>query len=104
MGLRLSSAACEERVLEDPRRTGVLPHTTRVRADGGFALQPSQIVELGAAHAPGAHHVDVVDDPGMDGKNTLHALAEADLAHRNALTHTGVVARNHRAFGGLHNF
>src|SRR5580700_7062023 len=46
----------------------------------------------------------MVDNPGMDGENTLHALAEADLAHRDALAHPDIVARNYGAFEGLQAF
>src|ERR1017187_5308639 len=70
----------------------------------GFALQSAQIVKLGAAHAAGAHHVDVVDHACVDRENAFHALAEADLAHRDALAHAGVIACNHRAFEGLQTF
>src|SRR5581483_11291282 len=47
----------------------------------GLALEPAQIIQLGAAHAAGAHHIDVIDHRRMNRKNALHALPEADLAH-----------------------
>src|SRR5277367_6173482 len=49
-----------------------------------LALQPAQIVKLGTADSRGTHHVNLVDDLGVDGKNTLHALPEADLADGEA--------------------
>src|SRR5260370_486745 len=50
----------------------------------GFALEPAQVVELGAANFRGAYDVNLVDDLGVDGKDTLHALAETDLADGKA--------------------
>src|ERR1019366_23137 len=50
----------------------------------GLALEPAQVVKLGAADFGGAYHVNLVDDLGVDGKNTLHALAQTDLADRKA--------------------
>ena len=34
-------------------------------------------------------------------ENTLHALAEADLADRDGFAHAGVIARDHDAFKSL---
>jgi len=37
----------------------------------------------------------------VNGEDSLHALAEADLAHRDGLSQSGVVARDHSAFERL---
>ena len=66
-----------------------------------FALQIAQIVKLGAAHAAGAHHVDVVDHRGVKRENALHALAKADLAHRDGFAEPRVLAGDHGAFESL---
>src|ERR1700722_2326393 len=61
---------------------------------GGFALKTAQIVKLGAAHASGADHINVVDHPRVDGEDALDALAEADFADRNGLADAGIIARD----------
>ncbi len=50
----------------------------------GLALEPAQIVELGAADFRRTHDVDLVDDLGVDGEDTLHTLAETDFADGKA--------------------
>src|SRR5581483_7526536 len=67
----------------------------------GLALEPAQIIQLGAAHAAGAHHIDVIDHRRMNRKNALHALPEADLAHGDGFAQAAVLARDHGAFEGL---
>src|ERR1019366_757850 len=47
-----------------------------------LALELAQIIKLGAADLGGTHHVNLVDDLRVDGKDTLHALAETDFANR----------------------
>jgi hypothetical protein len=68
---------------------------------GRFALEPAQVVELRAAYAAGANQVDVIDHGRVDGENALDTLAEADLAHRDGLAESGVVARDDSAFERL---
>src|ERR1700675_3006073 len=77
-----------------PRLDGAEPrhHTVRSRRlllfdflqPSGLAFEPAQVVQLGAPHFRGSYHVNFVDDLGVDGENTLHALAETDLADRKA--------------------
>src|SRR5229473_8008681 len=77
-----------------PRLDGAKPrpHSMRGRhlllfdffQPSSLALKPAQVVKLGAPDFGGAHHVNLVDDLGVDGENTLHALAEADLADGKA--------------------
>src|SRR5260370_746169 len=79
---------------DSPRLDGAEPrhHTTRNRPlllfdffqTCGLTLEPAQVVKFRAADFRGANHVNLVDDLGVDGKNTLHALAETDLADRKA--------------------
>src|ERR1700683_5011255 len=64
---------------------------------GGLALETAQVVELGAAHAPGTNHIDMVDDSCMDGEDALDAVAETDLADRDGLADAGVIARDEGA-------
>src|SRR5260370_33057415 len=68
---------------------------------GSFALQGTQIVQLGAADAARADDVDVVHHLRMYREDTLHALAKTDLADGDALAHTHSVACNQHAFESL---
>src|SRR5579863_326181 len=65
---------------------------------GSLALEPTQIIQLGAAHATGPYYVDMVDHPGIQRENTLHALAEAHLAYGDGFSHADVLAGKHRSF------
>jgi len=71
---------------------------------GSLALQTAQIVELGATDAPGAHDVNVIDDFGMQGEDTLDTLSEADLANRDGGAYSRIIAGNYRAFEDLQAF
>src|SRR3984957_4176615 len=61
----------------------------------GFALKLTQIVELGAAHTAGAHHINVVHHRGMQRENALHALAKADLPYGDGFAGPRIIASNH---------
>src|SRR6266481_461314 len=68
---------------------------------GSLAFQVAQIKQLGPAHLVRADDLDLVNHFGMHGKNALHTLAEADLAHGE--TALGATAqRNHGAFKSLY--
>src|SRR5258707_567929 len=71
---------------------------------GGLALQRAEIIQLGAPHLTGANDINVVDHPGVNRENTLHALAKADLSHRDALAHSGIVAGDEGSLKGLQAF
>src|ERR1039457_5942033 len=68
---------------------------------GSLALQSAQIVKLGAPYAPGADDIDVIHHLGVHGEDSLHAMAETDLADGDALAHARAVAGNQHAFEGL---
>src|ERR1035438_8267844 len=65
-----------------------------------LALEPAQVIKLGAAHFRRAHHIDLIDDFGVERKDTLHALAETDLAYRKARLRAAL-PRNDHAFKRL---
>ena len=69
-----------------------------------FALQIAQIVKLGAAHAAGAHDVDVIDHRSVHRENALYALAKADLSHGDGFADARVLAGNHGSFKRLQTF
>src|SRR5205085_2258848 len=69
-----------------------------------LALQSAQIIQLGPPNLARAHHIDMVNHLGVYREDPLHALAEADLAHRDALAHAGAVACNDGALKGLEPF
>src|ERR1035438_997219 len=77
------------------------PKLSALFQTGGFALQGAQIVKLGAAYAAGADHIDVIHHLGVYRKDTLHALAETDLADSDAFAHAHAVAGNQHAFESL---
>src|SRR5262245_57811225 len=68
---------------------------------GGFAPQPAQVIEFRAPDLAGSNHVDVVDDPGVQREDALHAMAEADFPHRDRLTHPGIVTGDQRSLERL---
>ena len=68
-----------------------------------FAFEAAQIVELGAADFRGAQQLHLVDHLGIEREDTLHAVAEADLAHGEAGLRPPA-ARDHHAFERLQAF
>src|SRR5271155_5337987 len=69
----------------------MLPIQVRLSAGGfhfaqasGLATQRAEIIQLGAADVRRTQHINLVDDFGVDGEDTLHALAKAHLAHGKA--------------------
>src|SRR5580700_3027562 len=99
--LRRRSGAKQEQMFDEcveaglpPRMDGAEPrhHTTRNRRlllfdffqTCGLALESAQVVKFRAPDFGGAHHVNLVDDLGVDGEDALHALAETDFADRKA--------------------
>src|ERR1017187_6369451 len=77
------------------------PKLSALFQTGSFALQGAQIVELGAAHTARANHIDVIHHLGVYREDTLHALAETDLADSDDLAHAHAVAGNQHAFESL---
>src|ERR1017187_9517813 len=77
------------------------PKLSALFQTGGFALQGAQIVKLGAAYTARANHIDVIHHLGVYREDTLHALAETDLADSDALAHAHAVAGNQHAFESL---
>src|ERR1043165_1140853 len=67
----------------------------------GFAAESAQIVKLGTANAAAFDQIDVIDDGRVQRKNSFDTDSEAGLAHRDGLTRTAVLARNHDAFESL---
>ena len=51
---------------------------------GSFATQTTQIIQLCAPHFRRANHFHFVHNFGVNWEDALHALAEADLANREA--------------------
>src|ERR1022692_3647572 len=77
------------------------PKLSALFQTGGFALQGAQIVKLGAAYTARADHIDVIHHLGVYREDTLHALAETDLADSDALARGHAVAGNQHAFESL---
>src|SRR5205807_7500290 len=68
-----------------------------------LAFEATEIEQLGAAHLVGTHYLNFIQDRGIQGEDTLYALAKADLANSEAALGT-VALCNHRAFKGLNAF
>src|SRR5215213_7634146 len=60
----------------------------------GLAAQVAQVVELGAADAAAAYHLDLADDGAVNGEDALDADAEAGLAHGEGLADAVALARD----------
>src|ERR1019366_1673063 len=80
------------------------PKLSALFQTGSLALQGAQIVQLGAAYAARADHIDVIHHLGVQREDTLHALAKTDLADGDALAHAHAVAGNQHAFESLQAF
>src|SRR5436305_12991674 len=78
-----------------------MPDLPAFAKTSSFAFQPTQIVQLRAAHSASSHQIDVIDNRCMDREDTFHALPEAYLADCNRLAHSGVLTGDHRSFEGL---
>src|SRR5215469_3884434 len=65
-----------------------------------LAAQTTQIIKLGASHFRGTNHFESVDHFGILGEDSLHALAEADLANGEAGLRAATPRNNH-TFKGL---
>src|SRR5271170_5237029 len=68
-----------------------------------LAAQSAQVEELGAADLGGTDLFDPVDDLGVEGEDTLDALAEADLSDGEAALGSAL-ERNHDALKSLDTF
>ena len=68
---------------------------------GGLAAAATQIIELGAAHAAVAHHLDGLDQRRMDREDALDALAIGNLADGEVLVDAAAGAADAYAFIGL---
>src|SRR5215469_2115863 len=68
---------------------------------GGLAAQATQIVQLGAPHFRGTDHFELIDHFGILGEDSLHTLAETDLANGEARLRAAT-PRNHHPFKRLH--
>src|SRR5215469_9355824 len=67
---------------------------------GSLAAQASQIIQLGTPHFRGTNHFELIDNFGILGKDSLHALAETDLANGEAGLRAAT-PRNHYTFKRL---
>src|SRR6185503_13561945 len=67
----------------------------------GFALQLTQVKQLGAAHLVRADDLHFIQHFGVERENTFHALAKADLAYGEAALRAAALG-NHGAFKRLY--
>src|SRR5689334_15434817 len=69
---------------------------------GGLTGAAAQVVELGAADAAAADHLDAVEARAVERKHALDPLAVGDLAHREGRVDAAVAPRDAHALEGLH--
>src|SRR5215469_15614481 len=67
-----------------------------------LAGQVAQVVELGAAHAAAALHLNLADRGAVGLEHALDALAVGDLAHRERGVEPAVASGDHYTLVGLH--
>src|SRR5580698_7434415 len=60
-----------------------------------LALELAQVIQLGAADFGGPHHINLVNDLGIDGEDTLHTLSKADLADGKARLRASLPGNDH---------
>ena len=77
----------------------VLRARSAMRAD--LPRPAAQIIQLRPPHVAAAHHGDLGDDRRIERKHALHALAVADLAHREVAVQPLVGAGDHDALERL---
>src|SRR2546423_2422256 len=65
---------------------------------GSLAAKIAQVVKLGAANVALLHHVDVIDDRGMQRKDSFDADTKTGLANGYGFTHAAMLARDAYAF------
>ena len=70
---------------------------------GGFAAQSADVEQLGAADAVAANLLNLVDDFGIEGEDTLHTLAKAHLADGEGALRSSVNG-DYETFKGLEAF
>src|SRR5438309_1307656 len=84
------------------RRLGCGVARLELFADPGrLARAAAQVIELGAANVALALDLDAGDQRRIGLERALHALAAADLAHREAGVQPAVALADHHAFVGL---
>src|SRR5580658_9415792 len=90
-----SRVASQRNVAEvDSGRIGSPGKLLALSQTGGLALETAQVVELGAAHAPGTDHIDMVDDSCLEVEEAFDAMAETDLAGRDGFAYACIIARD----------
>src|SRR5271166_904139 len=87
--------------LAPARRDAWCRRARPLRDAGGFARAAAQIIQLGAAHVAATHHGDLGDQWRVEREHALHALAIADLAHREVAVQPLVGARDAHALERL---
>src|SRR5262249_26105403 len=66
-----------------------------------FTTQSAQIVELRSSDATALYEIDVIDDGGVQRKDSLDADAETRLAHCDRFARAAMFARDHDALESL---
>src|SRR5262245_19312879 len=67
----------------------------------GLAPQTTEVIELGSPDPTALDQIDVVDDGGVQWKDSFDADAETRLSHSNRFARAAVFPGNHDAFKSL---
>jgi hypothetical protein len=84
--------------------TSLLASRVALANSRGLTTQLTQVVELGTPDATLLNQIDVVDDRGVKGKDSLNANAETRLANSNSFPGAAMLTGNHDAFKRLQTF
>src|SRR5579884_1101269 len=79
---RLQNSVSSPKLSASSSRGRLFP--VNVFESGRFATEIAQVIKLRSTDFRRAHHLDLIDHAGAIGENALYALAEADLADREA--------------------
>src|SRR5439155_23221301 len=86
----------------DGRRSGCVSQARVTLTNARrFAAQRAQIIKLCASDMASLHHVNVIDDPSVQRKDSFDAYAKAGLAHRDRFARAAVFAGDADAFKSL---
>jgi hypothetical protein len=71
---------------------------------GGFTTQTAEVIKLRSSDTASFHQIDVINDSGVQRKNSFDTDTEAGFAHRDGFTRAAVLSRDYDTFKSLQSF